>query len=201
MHCESTFFMKPYDECNLHNVPKETIKTRSVYQTDFEIKVKYDKKPIINKFLPSGVGVTKISGDRTRPDFVKYLDPTATTSNLTYVDHAFNGIAAKDNITFWNWYNNGGGFVQNVWQCQEKPLCNNCPNRRYEYRNMVKPVPHTGMTTEIRDNFTPHEKDATIRACPLQRNVVSFEHVPFPTNTENRIYGSGQRIQKYVDVD
>lgn len=179
----------------------------SVSHSDFLWNPEPTKEPPIQMHLPTAVAATKISIDRAKPGYSKYLDPSATTSRLDYCHRSaqdvMSGIAAKDNITFWNWrnmeYRTKKVFPAKDPQQCDKLQSNECVKRRCEFPSLVKPVPNTGMTTEVRDNYiAPFENTIEYDTTNIQNDFTHTSIVPFAKKSEYNIFGSGECTNKYV---
>lgn len=198
--------MKPFDECCLQFIKRKIKPISSVTQETFVLKEMPYEQPILPITMPSAVTTTNIVIDRSKEGISKYLDPNATTYNLSYVAHSkealSGGIAAHDNLTFWNWSEKVVA-MRKVSREPDPILCDEfpsqkCTKRRCEFQNELKPVPHSGMVTEVRENYI----DPLTRKVEFDPEVtpklVSADVIPFAKKSEYAIYGSGEPVVKYV---
>ncbi|XP_034670318.1 uncharacterized protein LOC117902806 [Drosophila subobscura] len=199
-------YMKPFEQGHLRFIKRKIKPISSVTQDTFvEKTLPVDVAPIRNA-MPTPVEATKLIIDRSKIGFSKYTDPSATTYNLAYVRYPPNellgGIAAHDNVTFWNWSEQCKPS-QKVARYPDATMCDDypakdCPKRRCEFQNTTKSVPHAGMSTEVRENYTDPQcrsMEFNVEVKPL---LVYEAITPFAKKSENAIYGSGEPVVKYV---
>lgn len=177
----------------------------SVSRTDYLWHPNVPREAPAKWSLPTPVTASKVSIDRSKPGYSKYLDPSATTSRLEYCHRTpqdiMSGIAAKDNITFWNWKNiekrtKKVFSEKDPEQCDALPTTE-CVKRRCEYPSLVKAVPNNGMTTEVRDNYVEPKSIEYDITCI--KNTATYKALdPFAKKSEYNILGSGECTQKYV---
>lgn len=146
-----------------------------------------------------------------QPGRSKYMDPYATTTMLDYpprtVDQQ-NGIGSKDYITVYDWleFPKGKGFGLHFYPVKKKGFKEPIGDRiRFPLfvkdrliPNTKELVPHNGMRSEQRTEYS----------VPVQMEYEPdvYEIAPLavpPTglktgNTEYTMYGSGDRIDKYI---
>lgn len=190
-------FIKPFAETRFSNYPKLQPTKSNVSRNDYSWKSQsFEKPPPINHLATETEAntstTTKLKIDRNRSNFGILLHPAATTNNLTYRDYSQENkqLNSRDAITFWNWKNT---IERNKFT--ELGL-----SRPRDYRNPIKHVPNNAMTTEVRSNFMNQlklvNKDDTP---PNERSrFIDFVEIPSKVTSENTIYGSGIRIQKYL---
>ncbi|XP_016982109.1 uncharacterized protein LOC108046748 [Drosophila rhopaloa] len=200
-----TQYMKPFEEGCLRFVKRKMKPISSVSHDSFVLKELPEEQEILPITMPTPVAATKLIIDRSEASYSKYLDPSSTTYNLSYVrlspEDLCGGVAAHDNITFWNWSEKMPP-TRKVSREVDPTMCDEgskqlCPKRR-EFQNLKKPVPHSGMVTEVRANFT----DPQFRRVEFDPDVkpilVHTEVIPFSKRSEYAIYGSGEPVIKYV---
>ncbi|XP_017857560.1 PREDICTED: uncharacterized protein LOC108610156 [Drosophila arizonae] len=205
-----TQYMKRFEEGNLRFIKRKTKPLISVSQEAFtfvDLPFEADQIPIR---MPTPVETTKVLIDRSKIGYTKYLDPSATTYNLSYVHYTPQdikaSIAAPDTITFWNWAERGGETTTHVTRVADEVMCDEtnalaCPKRRLEYPSQLKCVPHTGLITEVRANYlNPRLSKEYIDydTTDVQPVLVSEPFAPFAKSSEYGIYGSGDPVRKYV---
>ncbi|EDW03931.1 uncharacterized protein LOC6561674 [Drosophila grimshawi] len=202
-----TQFMKSFEECKLRFVKRKIKPMTSVSQDTFTfVELPYQAEPL-PMHMPTPVEATKVLIDRSIPSsYTKYLDPGATTYNLSYINISPNDrIAAHDNITYWNWSEHCPA-VKHVARVPDETMCDtanahDCPKRRLEYRNQVKHVPHTGLGTEVRDNYVNpklNKEYIEYDITDVKPILVSESVTPFAQLSEYNVYGSGSPVLKYV---
>ncbi|KAH8324241.1 hypothetical protein KR074_002223 [Drosophila pseudoananassae] len=201
-----THYMKPLDECCLRFIKRKIKPISSVTHDTFVLKEMPEEQEILPISMPSAATATNLVIDRSEEAMSKYLDPNATTYNLSYVRHSkealTGGIAAHDNLTYWNWSEK----VVPTRKVSREPdpiLCDEfpsqkCTKRRCEFQNMTKSVPHSGMVTEVRENFTDPQFRKVEFDPDVTPKLVHADVVPFGTKSEYAIYGSGEPVVKYV---
>ncbi|XP_075169726.1 uncharacterized protein LOC142241779 [Haematobia irritans] len=197
--------IKPFYECKMKFLQRPMVPAASVSHSDYLWHPEPDIEPPITLHLPTPVATTQLSINRAKPGYSKYLDSSATTSRLDYChrtpEDIMSGIAAKDNITFWNWKNDTTKKVypeQDPQQCDKLPS-KNCIKRRCEFPTLVKAVPNSGMTTEVRENYVDPYKKQLEYDCTHIRNEIAYSQVePYPNKTEYNILGSGESTHNYV---
>ncbi|XP_030384867.1 uncharacterized protein LOC115632040 [Scaptodrosophila lebanonensis] len=204
-------FMKPFEQGQLRFIKRPIKPMSSVTQDTYgwtQLPREPDPSPI---YMPTPVEATKLELDRSKISDSKYLDPSATTYNLSYVHYQprdiQRGIAAQDNITFWNW-NELFPVGKRVISGADEQMCDDfpakkCPKRRCEYQNQLKPVPHTGQITEMRQNYRdPKYRDDYIEfeTTDVRPLFLSDEaqRIPQAKVCENSLYGSGEPVARYV---
>ncbi|XP_061394340.1 uncharacterized protein LOC133329899 [Musca vetustissima] len=199
--------IKPFYECKMKFLQRPMVPTASVSHTDYLWNTEPIKEPPISLHLPTPVIATKISIDRAKPGYSKYLDTAATTSRLDYCHRSpqdiMSGIAAKDNITFWNWQEMENRtkkvFPDKDPQQCDKLKSNECVKRRCEFPSLVKAVPNTGMTTEVRDNYIePYRNTIEYDTTNIHNDITHTLIDPFANKSEYNILGSGECTHKYV---
>ncbi|XP_073818880.1 uncharacterized protein [Musca autumnalis] len=200
--------VKPFYECKMKFLKRPMVPATSVSHFDYLWNPERIKEsPPTTIHLPTAVTATKISIDRAKPGYSKYLDPAATTSRLDYCHRSardvMSGIAAKDNITFWNWQvmenRTKKVFPERDPQQCDKLQANECVKRRCEFPSLVKPVPNTGMTTEVRDNYIePYKNTIEYDTTNIHNDITYTQIDPFPNKSEYNILASGECTQKYV---
>ncbi|XP_017132607.1 uncharacterized protein LOC108149496 [Drosophila elegans] len=201
-----TQYMKPFEEGSLRFVKRKMKPISSVSHDSFVHKALPEEQEILPITMPTPVVATKLIVDRSQASYSKYLDPSSTTYNLSYVrlspEDLCGGVAAHDNITYWNWSEKMPP-TRKVSREVDPIMCDEgstqvCPKRRCEFQNLNKPVPHSGMVTEVRANFT----DPQFRRVEFDPDVkpilVHTEVTPFANKSEYAIYGSGEPVIKYV---
>ncbi|EDW28844.1 GL19394 [Drosophila persimilis] len=199
-------YMKPFEQGNLRFIKRKIKPISSVTQDTFVEKILPVELDPIRIPMQTPVEATKLIIDRSKIGYSKYTDPSATTYNLAYVRYPPNelsgGIAAHDNVTFWNWSEEHKPSKKvarypDATMCDDFPA-KDCPKRRCEFQNTTKSVPHTGMSTEVRDNYI----DPQFRAMEFNVDVkplMVYEAItPFSKKSEYAIYGSGEPVVKYV---
>ncbi|XP_022224491.1 uncharacterized protein LOC111075478 [Drosophila obscura] len=199
-------YMKPFEQGHLRFIKRKIKPISSVTQDTFvEKTLPVDVVPIRNA-MPTPVEATKLIIDRSKIGFSKYTDPSATTYNLSYVRYPPNelmgGIAANDNVTFWNWSEKFTP-AKKVARYPDATMCDDfpakdCPKRRCEFQNTTKSVPHTGMSTEVRENYTDPQFRAMKFNVEVKPLMVYEAITPFAKKSEYAIYGSGEPVVKYV---
>lgn len=200
-----TQYMKPFEEGQLRFVKRKMKPISSVSHDTFVLKEMPEEQEVVPVTMPTPVKATKLIIDRSEEGFSKYLDPSATTYNLSYVrlspEQILGGVGAHDNLTYWNWTEKMPP-TKKVSQEVDTNMCDEsnakqCPKRR-EFQNLTMRVPHTGMVTEVRANFT----DPQMRLVEFDPNVKPLlEHadvMPFAKKSEYNIYGSGEPVRTYV---
>ncbi|XP_017068469.2 uncharacterized protein LOC108106105 [Drosophila eugracilis] len=201
-----TQYMKPFEEGCLRFIKRKMKPISSVSHDSYVLKELPEEQEIIPIAMPTPVAATKLVIDRSQALYSKYLDPSATTYNLSYVrlspQDVSASVAAQDNITYWNWKEKMPP-PRKVSPEEDPTLCDegnthDCPKRRCEFQNLTKRVPHSGMVTEVRANYT----DPQFRKVEFDPDVkpvlVHEEVMPFATKSEYAIYGSGDPVIKYV---
>ncbi|XP_030555072.1 uncharacterized protein LOC115758519 [Drosophila novamexicana] len=204
-----TQFMKRFEEGNLRFVKRKIKPMTSVTQDTYTyIELPFETEPV-PMHMPTPVETTKVIIDRSKIGYTKYLDSSATTYNLSYVHYTPHdlqaSIAAHDNITFWNWTQNGPDATH-VSRVADETMCDennahDCPKRRLEYQNQLKRVPHTGLVTEVRDNYVDpkmNKEYIEYDITDVKPILVSEEVTPFAKISEYGVYGSGNPVLKYV---
>ncbi|KAH8289918.1 hypothetical protein KR018_003217 [Drosophila ironensis] len=199
-------FLKPYDESHLLFIKRKMKPVISVSQEAFVHKQIPEEQEVLPIRHPTPVEITKLVIDPAQEGFTKYVDSSATTYKLSYVRYAPSelrgGISASDNITFWNWEKLRGptkkvSRVPDAQMCDEG-AANRCTKRRCEFQCELKRVPHSGMVSEVGQNFTD-PRLRTVEFDPeVKPKLVYAEVIPFATKSEYAIYGSGERVRQYV---
>lgn len=200
-------YVKPFYECNIKFLKRPMLPASSVSHSDYLWHPEEPKEPPPSLPLETPIAAIKVNMDHSKPGYTKYLDPAATTSRLDYchrtAQDVMSGIAAKDNITFWNWQTMEKR-TKKVYRESDPQQCDRVPSiecvkRRCEYPSMVKSVPNSGLTTEVRENYVEPYKRATEYDSTQIRNDMAFVEVDAsPKNTEYGILGSGECTKKYV---
>lgn len=159
--------------------------------------------------MPTPVEATKVMIDRSKISYTKYLDPGATTYNLSYIalspQDLQSSVAVKDNITYWNWgkinpSNIPVDRLPNETMCDESNE-HECIKRRWEFQNQLKVVPHTGISTEVRSNYLDpklNKECIEYSTTDIKPLLVHEQITPFAKKSEYNIYGSGEPVVKYV---
>ncbi|XP_013102511.1 uncharacterized protein LOC106083806 [Stomoxys calcitrans] len=199
--------IKPFYECQMKFLNRPMMPAASVSHSDYLWHPEPEREPIISLHLPTPVAASAVAIDRAKPGYAKYLDSAATTSRLDYChrtpEDVMSGIAANDNITFWNWKKLGNQNKkvypeQDSQQCDELPS-NDCVKRRSEFPSQVNAVPNSGMTTEVRDNYVnPYKIDLEYDSTLIRNNVVYSAVEPFPSKSEYTILGSGHSTHQFL---
>lgn len=201
-----TQYMKPFEEGSLRFVKRKMKPISSVSHESYVLKELPEEQEILPVTMPTPVAATKLVIDRSEASFSKYLDPSSTTYNLSYVrwgpEDLCGGVAAHDNITYWNWTEKMPP-IQKVSREEDPTMCDegnthNCPKRRCEFQNLTKRVPHSGMVTEVRANFTDPQFRRVEFDPEVKPILVHEEVTPFAEKSEYGIYGSGEPVIKYV---
>ncbi|KAM7363092.1 uncharacterized protein ACRADG_000144 [Cochliomyia hominivorax] len=200
-------YVKPFYDCNLKFLKRPMRPATSVTHSDYQWQPKTAELPPMVPHMPAAVKITKIPIERNKPGYSKYLDPTATTTSLDYCYRSpkdiINGIAAKDNITFWNWqdveYREKKVFRQKDAELCDKLPSKECIKRRCEFPSKVKAVPNSGLTTEIRDNYIePNDRVIDYNISDIKNNLTFVANEPLMEKTEYDVLGSRECTQKYV---
>ncbi|KAH8237796.1 hypothetical protein KR032_001621 [Drosophila birchii] len=199
-------FMKPFEEGQLRFIKRRMKPISSVSHDTYVLKEMPEEPQVVSPAMPTPVKATKIVIDRSEEGYSKYLDPSATTYNLSYVrlspEKIAAGVGAHDNVTFWNWSENMMPS-RKVTREPDPVMCDDscsklCPKRRCEFQNQTKRVPHSGMVTEVRANFTDPQR-RLVEFDPNVRPVLEHADVmPFGKKSEYAIYGSGEPVVTYV---
>lgn len=205
-----TQYMKRFEEGNLRFIKRKIKPLMSVSHEAFtfvELPFEADPLPI---HMPTPVEPTKVLIDRSKSGYTKYLDPSATTYNLSYVQYSpqelKSSVAAHDNITIWNWAQRRDETPTHTTRVADEHICDesnahDCPRRRLEYRNQVKRVPHTGLITEVRANYVDpklNKEYIDYNTTDVRPILISESVPPFAQLSEYNVYGSGDPVQKYV---
>ncbi|XP_065367545.1 uncharacterized protein LOC135960229 [Calliphora vicina] len=200
-------YIKPFYECNLKFLKRPMRPASSVTHSDYLWQPETPISPPVYPYMPESVSSTKIFIDRNKPGFSKYLDPAATTTNLDYCyrspQDVMNSIAAKDNITFWNWkdieYREKKVFrVKDAQLCDKLPS-KDCTKRRCEFPSKVRAVPNSGLTTEVRENYVkPNGRSIVYDDSHIRNDLTFVTSEPVMGKTEYDVLGSGECTQKYV---
>lgn len=199
--------MKPFYDCKLKFLERPMRPASSVSHSDFIWQTEISISPPTLPQMPTAVATTKITVDRSKPGYSKYLDPAATTNSLDYCYHSpqdiMNGIAAHDNITFWNWqdfeYRDKKVYREKDSQLCDKLPSQDCIKRHCEFASKVKAVPNSGLTTEVRDNYTePNDRAIDYNICSIRNDLAFVANEPSGGKTEYGLLGSGECTQKYV---
>ncbi|EDW26097.1 GL17794 [Drosophila persimilis] len=66
-----------------------------------------------------------------------------------------------------------------------------CPKWRCEFQNTTKSVPHTCMSTEVRDTYIVPQLHSMDFNADVKHKIVFEAITPFSTKSEYAIYGSG----------
>lgn len=157
--------------------------------------------------MPKEIAMKKITIDRNKPGYSKYLDPAATTTTLDYCYRSpkdiIKGIAAHDCITFWNWedteYREKKVFREKDPLLCDKLSSQECTKRRCEFASKIKPVPNSGLSTEVRDNYVePNDRAIDYNICEIRNDFTFMLNEPSRGNTEYELLGSGKCTQNYV---
>ncbi|XP_017047933.1 uncharacterized protein LOC108092716 [Drosophila ficusphila] len=201
-----TQYMKPFEDGYLRFIKRKMKPISSVSHDSFVLKELPEEQEVLPVTMPTPVAATKLVIDRSQASYSKHLDPSATTYNLSYVrmspEDLCGGIAAHDNITYWNWSEKMPP-PQKVAREPDPIMCddgptNLCPKRRCEFQNLTKRVPHSGSITEVRANFTD-PRFRTVEFDPEVKPILEYAEVtPFAKKSEYAIYGSGEPVIKYV---
>lgn len=144
--------------------PPKPLRNTSSYTTDYGVKTpEFFLKPTGPDVLCKAPEPPTSSINAGEPGHYKYLDPYATTNMLAYPQHEQNGIARKDGITVWDWYElpKGKGFGLATYPVKRKsfnePMYDRCQFRSAIYDrispNTAEIVPHNGMVSEQRDKY------------------------------------------------
>uniref|UniRef100_A0A1B0AYN5 Uncharacterized protein n=1 Tax=Glossina palpalis gambiensis TaxID=67801 RepID=A0A1B0AYN5_9MUSC len=199
--------MKTCYEMKLKFLKRPMQPATSVTRSDFSWNPEHSNLAPAYPLLPAPVGSTIVTVDRNKHGYSKYLDPQATTQRLDYCYRSPNdimqGIGAHDNITFWNWKDielrrKNVFRLKDVQQC-DKFAADECVKRRCEFASQVKSVPHSGMTTEVRQNYIePIKTTIDYDTSHFQNDLVYEPAGQLPKKTEYSILGSGERTQKFV---
>ncbi|XP_068151512.1 uncharacterized protein [Drosophila tropicalis] len=200
-------FMKPFEQGKIRFVKRKMKPMSSVSMDTYtpkDLPLEEDPLPLT---MPTPVQSTKLIIDRSKTGYSKYLDPSATTYNLSYVRYNPKelqaGVAAHDNVTFWNW-NEHMPAGKKVTREPDENMCDTtaakkCPKRILEYQNQTKRVPNTGMKTEVRDNYKDPRFDSMDYDLSDVKPILLHEPItPFAKKSEYAIYGSGEPVLKYV---
>lgn len=199
--------MKPFYDCNVKFLKRPMKPACSVTHSDYRWQPETLTLSPVSLHIPTLVSKTKVLIDRNKPGYSKYLDPAATTNNLDYCYRSpkdlLNGIAAKDNITFWNWkdieYSDKKVLRTKDAQLCDKLQSKDCPKRRFEFPSKVKSVPNSGLTTEVRQNYVKLNSHTLDCDDSRKRNDITFVANEQPIgSTEYNILGSGECTHKYV---
>lgn len=204
-----TQFMKRFEEGNLRFVKRKIKPMTSVSQDTYtytELPFESDPLPIQ---MPTPVEPLKLVIDRSKIGYTKYLDPGATTYNLSYVHMSPQdlqaSVAVHDNITFWNWAQHSPAVIP-IGREADEVICDEssaaeCTKRRLEYQCQIKRVPNTGLVTEVQANYL----DPKLNKEYIEYNTTDVKPIlihepvtPFATLSEYGVYGSGQPVIKYV---
>lgn len=196
---------KPFFEKKLKFLSHKTSPPSSVTHSDFLWEPDQSKASYVTVPMQAPVAKTPATVEYNKSGYGKYLDTQATTQRWDYCyrspNDIMNGIAAHDNITFWNWKN---------FECRTKHkpsrLCDNmtsieCEKRRWEFINQTQRVPNSGMTTEVRENYlTPAARDTSSGYDNTQfRSDNPFDAAAITqTKSEYSIIGSGDPTEKFV---
>ncbi|KAL7742258.1 hypothetical protein ACLKA6_005520 [Drosophila palustris] len=204
-----TQFMKRFEEGNLRFVKRKIKPMTSISQDTYtytELPFEADPLPIQ---MPTPVEPIKVTIDRSKIGYTKYLDPGATTYNLSYVgmspEDLQASVAVHDNITFWNWAQHSPAVVPIAREVDEV-MCDEsasaeCTKRRLEYECQIKRVPHTGLVTEVQANYLDpklNKECIEYDTTDIKPLLVHEPVTPFATLSEYGVYGSGQPVIKYV---
>ncbi|KAH8409339.1 hypothetical protein KR222_000677 [Zaprionus bogoriensis] len=204
-----TQYMKSVEEGKMRFVKRKIKPMTSVSQDTYtytDLPFEADPLPLQ---LPTPVEPTKVIIDRSKIGYTKYLDPGATTYNLSYVamsKHDLDSsVAVHDNITYWNWAQHNT-TTQPVERQADATMCDDakasdCVKRRLEYQNQLKRVPNTGLVTEVQANYLDpklNKEHIEYDTTDMQPLLVHETVQPFATLSEYAVYGSGQPVVKYV---
>lgn len=144
--------------------PPKPIRTTSSYTNDYDVKsIEVTFEPMTVDILCKGPEPPTASINAGQPGHYKYLDPYATTTMLAYPMHEHNGIARKDGITVWDWYElpKGKGFGLATYPVKRKsfhvPVYDSrqfgAPIYDRILPNTAEIVPHNGMMSEQRGEY------------------------------------------------
>lgn len=211
IHLKRPHFAKSMQE-KIFQAPPKPIMCTSSYATDYSAK----SEEFLQKVPAKDVQCPPPEPPKTiihanQPGHYKYMDPYATTNMLSYPMHDVdqqNGIARKDYITVWDWYElpKGKGFGLERYPVKRKsahvPVYDRKQFQQPIYDRIVPNVPdivpHNGMTSESKANYCiPVEMK-------FQPNIYDIQPHPIdPTNlitgrTEYTIYGSGDKVNKFL---
>lgn len=201
--------MKPYDDTVMRFAPKSIDNYKSMNTTSYPWNQPYPKDNIQYNYYPGIPQNTGVFVNYAKPGYTKHLDPGATTTRLDYplwmLDQK-KGIGSPDHITYWNWnakkgvkgsMGNLGGFPQEM--CNQTESLH-WPKLKSAFHPLVQPVPNSGMTTEVRSNYKIPDVETENTRGDVSNNFGSCKRVRFSDSTENKMYGSRERVQKYVNV-
>ncbi|ALC38201.1 CG8292 [Drosophila busckii] len=204
-----TQYVKPFDAKNLRFIKRKIKPMSSVSRDTYKFSEMPFEAELPSLHIPTPVLASTLEIDRSQVSYTKYLDPSATTYNLDYVNFTgkpmTSGIAAHDNLTYWNW-DEHAPTVMRVTREADEHMCDesaarDCPKRRLEYQNMTKRVPHTGLITEVQHSYKDpkHNKEYMEFDTSDIKSLLTYEAIaPFATDTEYKILGSGEPVVKYV---
>uniref|UniRef100_A0A1A9UMQ0 Uncharacterized protein n=1 Tax=Glossina austeni TaxID=7395 RepID=A0A1A9UMQ0_GLOAU len=183
--------LKPFFEKKLKFLSQKTLPLSSVTHSDFLWEPDQSKASYVTEPMQAPVANTPATVKYNKSGYGKYFDTQATTQRLDYCYRSPNdimkGIAAHDNITFWNWKN---------FDSRTKH-----EERRCEFINQTQRVPNSGMTTEVRENYlTPAARDASSRYDNAQfRSDNTFDAGAITqTKSKYSVIGSGDPTEKFV---
>ncbi|KAH8413538.1 hypothetical protein KR009_012208 [Drosophila setifemur] len=201
-----TLYMKPFEQDHLRFIKRKMKPISSVSHDSYVAKELPEEQEVLPVIMPTPVKATSLIIDRSDEGYSKYLDPECTTYNLSYVRHTpealSGGIAAHDNLTYWNWSEKRMP-TRKVSREPDPIMCDGfnsqrCPKRRCEFQNDTKRVPHSGMVTEVRENYSDPQMRKVEFDLEMKPILVHEDVIPFATKSEYNIYGSGEPVVKYV---
>uniref|UniRef100_A0A1B0B0X3 Uncharacterized protein n=1 Tax=Glossina palpalis gambiensis TaxID=67801 RepID=A0A1B0B0X3_9MUSC len=200
---------KPFYEKKIKFLTHKTLPPSSVTHSDFLWEPDQPKGSYVTMPMQAAVANTPVTVEYNKSGYGKYLDTQATTQRLDYCyrspNDIMNGIAAHDNITFWNW-KNFDCSTKHATNDEPARLCDNmpsieCEKRRCEFINQTQRVPNSGMTTEVRENYlAPADRDTSSDYDNTQFRSDNFfdPGAIRQTKTEYSIIGSGDPTEKFV---
>lgn len=197
--------MKDFYDSSLKFLSRPMLPPSSVSHSDYLWRPQAVVETVPQIAIPTPVAVTKISIDRAKVGYSKYLDPAATSYRLDFCNRTPTDIGANNNITFWNWNKielrtKKVHREKDPQQCDKLPS-NECTKRREEYPSTVKAVPNFGLTTETTSNYTKPMKtiDNNNLRQPSLNDIEQGKVCIYPYQTEYAsIIGLQEKTEKYV---
>lgn len=202
-------YMKSLEEGKMRFVKRKIKPMTSISQDTFVYSELPFEPDLLPQEMPTPIERTKVMIDRSKSSYSKYLDPGATTYNLDYVALSLqdlqSSVAVNDTITYWNWPQKKTVTIP-VERIPNETMCDetnehDCVKRRWEFQNQVKRVPHTGLNTEVRSNYSDprlNKEAIEYSTTDIKPLLVHEAITPFAKISEYNIIGSGEPVIKYV---